>query len=109
MALGSTGSDEPAGADRPVVAVCDDRSDRADLVREVVAACGADVEPLAEFTASGTSVPSLAVVALNSAATSAGADLTAIRRATAAHIRVVAYGDGVDAWPLGVRCGILLA
>jgi transcriptional regulator with PAS, ATPase and Fis domain len=105
---------EPDGrAHPPPAVVYDDRVDRSRLVGEAVIAAGAAIvaRSIEAVDPDPTpAAPCLAVIAVDSGGESpAPSALASIRTLAAAHVRVIAYGDRADEWPLGVRCRILLA
>lgn len=98
---------------RDVVFIVDPRRSNAQLVDRVVLECNAHPHWIDEFSAV-THVPSsgrfsIALVTLGTSPLSIDIGLEAIRTLKQKGFTVIAYGEGVETWPLGVQCRGLLA
>jgi transcriptional regulator with GAF, ATPase, and Fis domain len=95
------------------VLLWDPHPDRRRVVSRLIAACGAQPSWLPETCTipqgGGSSRCPLAVVALGGSPPPGQLDLEHIRRLKQHGCRVIGYEAGVAAWPLRLRCQVLLA
>ncbi len=95
-------------AGRGIALLADARTSRARQVGECLRACGLRLVHWHADEVSRTS-PILVVSACGLEGTERAESLRRMREMSACGLTVLAYEDGASAWPLGVRCEVLLA
>jgi hypothetical protein len=95
------------------ILVWDARPARLAVVRQLIVACGAHPRCNAEGAAlppgESTRECALAVVALEACPTPGDRGVEVIRSLKQKGVKVICYADGAPAWPLSVRCQLLVA
>jgi transcriptional regulator with GAF, ATPase, and Fis domain len=96
----------------PTVAIWDACRSRSRLAEQVLVDSGAERSTIRTLTdvaeIAPAPFPGVALVAIDGEGDADGLDLEALRTFKKCGYRVIAYGGGVDGWPLGVRCRILI-
>ena len=99
--------------DGQLVSVLDDDPARLERIKRTLAPFETAFEKLDNISlkpeAGFPSRSSLVLVALNGSVSANQEILEGVRRLKSRELKVVCYGDRTDAWPLGQRCGVLVA
>jgi DNA-binding NtrC family response regulator len=95
------------------ILLCDPQSSRRQVVGRLIAECGVRLRCSKEVSAiphiEHSGVCTFAVVALGACPSPDDIGLEAIRGLKRRGVRVLCYEDGAQAWPLSIRCRLLLA